>query len=248
MHWPREIWSVLLQCKLTAKAQEVCAALSIEESLDYDVLKASVLRTYELVPEAYRQKFRGHLKAANQTFVEFAREKGTLFDKWCQSSKVNNFEQLHELVLLEDFKNTLSDKIVVHLNEQKVNTLAQAAVSADEFVMTHKNVFVSSVRRESSQFGAEKNSKTVKTTIPIQGESRECFYCHEAGHLIAGCPALKKNNQSPKRQAPKSVGFVCITSPPVDFDEQGVDSGYDPSVSSGFFTGQEGNKVPIRML
>ncbi|MBZ5782322.1 hypothetical protein, partial [Klebsiella aerogenes] len=46
LHWPREIWSLLLQCKLTGKAQEVCAALSIEESLEYDVLKASVLRAY----------------------------------------------------------------------------------------------------------------------------------------------------------------------------------------------------------
>lgn len=107
----------MLQCKLTGKAQEVCAALSIKESLDYDILKASVLRVYKLVPKAYRQKCHGHLKAANQTFVEFAREKGTLFDNWCQSSKVNDFEQLRELVLLEDFKNTLPDKIVVHLNE-----------------------------------------------------------------------------------------------------------------------------------
>lgn len=49
-----------------------------------------------------------------------------MFDKWCQSSKVTNFERLCELVLLEDFKNTLPDKIVVHLNEQKVNTLAKA--------------------------------------------------------------------------------------------------------------------------
>ncbi len=246
LHWPREIWSLLLQCRLTGKAQEVSAVLSIEESLDYDILKASVLRAYELVPEAYRQKFRGHLKAANQTFVEFAHEKGALFDKWCQSNKVNDFEQLRELVLLEDFKNTLPDKIVVHLNEQKVNMLAQAAVLADEFVLTHKTVFVSSVRRESSQYGAEKYSKTVKTIIPNQAESRECFYCHEVGHLIAGCPVLKKKNQFPKRQAPKSVGFVHVTGQSVSSGEPGIDPGYDPFVSSGvvFLNGQERDKVP----
>lgn len=65
------------------------------------------------------------------------------------------------------------------------------------------------MRCESFQSGAEKNSKIVKTTLPNQGESHECFYCHEAGHLIAGCPALKKKNQSPKPQVLKSVGFVC---------------------------------------
>ncbi len=57
------------------KEQEVCAALPIEESLDYDMVKAAVLRAYELVPEAYRQKFWVCLKQAKQTYVEFARER-----------------------------------------------------------------------------------------------------------------------------------------------------------------------------
>ncbi len=57
------------------KAQEVCSALTLEQSLDYDVMKSAVLRAYELVPEAYRQKFRKHVKTSSQTFGEFAREK-----------------------------------------------------------------------------------------------------------------------------------------------------------------------------
>lgn len=56
LQWPKEMWALLLQCKLAGKAQEVCSALPIEKSLDYDVIKATVLRAYELVPEAYRQR------------------------------------------------------------------------------------------------------------------------------------------------------------------------------------------------
>ncbi len=88
LRWPKDVWSLLLQCKLVGKAQEVCASLSTEESLDYDVVKATVLLAYELVPEAYRQKFRTCEKSANQTYVEFAREKTGLLDKWCTASKV----------------------------------------------------------------------------------------------------------------------------------------------------------------
>lgn len=73
------------------KAQEVCATLIVEQSLDYNVIKAIVLRAYELVPEAYRQKFRKCERTVNQTYVEFAHEKGVLFDKWCQASKVKDF-------------------------------------------------------------------------------------------------------------------------------------------------------------
>lgn len=131
LHWPKETWTLLLQCRLVGKAQEVCASLSIEESLNYDLVKAAILRAYELVPEAYRQRFRNHKKGYSQTFMEFAREKGILFDKWCSASKVQDFVTLRELVLLEDFKTCLSERLVVYLNEQKVTTLAQAAVLAD---------------------------------------------------------------------------------------------------------------------
>ncbi|CAI5669608.1 unnamed protein product [Oreochromis niloticus] len=58
LSWPKEFWPLLLQCKLVGKAQEVCTSLSIEDSLDYDTMKKTVLQAYELVPEAYRQKFR----------------------------------------------------------------------------------------------------------------------------------------------------------------------------------------------
>ena len=100
------MWPILLQCKLVGKAQEVVSSLSLETSLQYAVVKESILRAYELVPEAYRQKFRNHKKSTGQTFVEFAREKGVLFDKWCSANGVkNSFESLRQLMLLEDFKN-----------------------------------------------------------------------------------------------------------------------------------------------
>lgn len=37
--WPREFWTLLLQCKLVGKEQEVFASLSIEQHLDYETLK-----------------------------------------------------------------------------------------------------------------------------------------------------------------------------------------------------------------
>lgn len=70
-------------------------------SLNYDMMKAAILRAYELVPEACRQRFRGHKKNPSQSFIEFASEKGILFDKWYVSSKVTDFKTLQELTLLQ---------------------------------------------------------------------------------------------------------------------------------------------------
>ncbi len=134
LHWPKEVWSLLLQCRLFGKAQEVCSTLSLEESLKYESVKSAILRAYELVPEAYRQRFRKHKKSPTQTFVEFAREKGVLFDKWCTASKASDFDTLRELMLLEEFKGCLSEHVVVYLNEQKVLQKVFASVRPEEFL------------------------------------------------------------------------------------------------------------------
>lgn len=120
LQWPKGVWAILLQCKLTGKAQEACASLSVEDSLRFDKVKSAILRVYELVPEAYRQCFRRLRKHSGQTYADFARGKGVLFDRRCAACKAHDRGTLLELMLLEVFKNCLPERIVVYLNEQKV--------------------------------------------------------------------------------------------------------------------------------
>ena len=81
LKWPKEFWTMLLQSVLIGKAREIYTQLSVEQASDYDCVKELILKGYELVPEAYRQKFRGCRREASQTFVEFARIKEQLFDR-----------------------------------------------------------------------------------------------------------------------------------------------------------------------
>ncbi|XP_039906424.1 uncharacterized protein LOC120745531 [Simochromis diagramma] len=209
LHWPKNVWSLLLQCKLVGKAQEVCTALSLEDSLDYDIVKAAVLRAYELVPEAYRQRFRNVKKSATQTYVEFAREKKTLFDKRCHATKVKSLVDLCELVLLEEFKSQLPEKVVTYLNEQKVKTLDTAVVQADEFVLTHKGVFSAPVHSPPTSVSPKIWSpKSTRRTTTSSIENRECYYCHEHGHLIAVCPILKRKEQTRKGKSPSPINLL----------------------------------------
>lgn len=55
--------------------------------------------------------------------MEFANEKATLHDKGSYSSKVKHYAALREVLLVEDLKNVLPDKIGVYLNREKVTTL-----------------------------------------------------------------------------------------------------------------------------
>ena len=135
--------TLLLQSVLTGKAQEVYSALPVEQSKDYVVVKSAILKAYEQVPEAYPQKFRNAKRQDKQCYFEFSREKEILYDRWCNACSVgSDFAKLRQVMLLEDFKSCVTDDVKMHLEEQQVTELHQAAGLADDFVSTHKNNFV----------------------------------------------------------------------------------------------------------
>lgn len=248
--WPAEAWPLLLQCKIHGKAQKAVAALPVEDSLNYECVKAAILRAYELMPEAYRQRFRNHKKSPNQTYVEFAREKGMLFEKWSYACKATDFNSLRELILLEEFKRCLPDRIVVYLNEQKVTSLLSAAVLADEYSLTHKTIF-HPVPVEKQQSAAIVSSNPLKATRS-KPEERECFYCHKPGHVIANCLVLKKKEQPslPSGQKPKGIGLIKSETYAVSGVDETLDSCFRPFVlkRSVSLTGEPSDQRTIHIL
>ena len=81
LKWPEDVWTVFLQSVFVGKAREIYSALPVEHSTRYQAVRDAVLKVYEQVPEAYRQKFRNTTKDDRQTYVEFACEKERLFDR-----------------------------------------------------------------------------------------------------------------------------------------------------------------------
>ena len=65
LKWPKECWVMLLQSVLVGKAREIYTQLSVEQAVSYDEVKDLILKGYELVPEAYRQKFRNYEKVSS---------------------------------------------------------------------------------------------------------------------------------------------------------------------------------------
>ena len=140
MKWPQECWPMLLQSGFVGKAADVYSSLSEEQSCDYATVKKAILNAYELVPEAYRHKFRNTCRKPGQTHVEFAREKEMMFDRWYRSLKVDqDFDNLREVVLLEEFKKSVTFSVRSHLDDHKVTNVKKAAMMADEYELTHKN-------------------------------------------------------------------------------------------------------------
>lgn len=126
-------------------------------------------------------------------------EKNAPFSRSGVFLTVTTLEHLQELVLLEEFKNCVPESVVVHLNDQKVTSLADAAVLADEFALTHKSVFTT-VRRnlvpltsESSAREKAYDSSRARIETPSNSPRRKsigkraCFFCLDSNHLISDC-------------------------------------------------------------
>ena len=205
LNWPKESWVLLLQSVLVGKAQEIYGSLSVEQSSNYEHVKEAILKAYELVPEAYRQKFRNYLKYDSKTHVEFAREKENLFNRWCHSKKIGqDFKKLKQMVLLEEFKDKVQPDIRSHLDEQKVEELEKAAIMADDYALTHK-MSSKSGNPQQKRYHGSGNRENISRNMDDkkrQGKSTEnvglvskveplkpisCGHCGKPGHIITNC-------------------------------------------------------------
>lgn len=246
--WDPKIWVLLIQSSLVGRAQEVYTSLGIEECKDYETVKGTILKTYEMVPEAYRQKFRNSRKVEGQTFIEFARQKEVLFDRWCRAKNVNSFEKLRQLVLVEDFKRCTFNDLKTYLDEKQVSSLPKAAQLADEYVLTHKGSSRRNQRSyEHSKKGTESNVELPeiekvectnedgeKSRLLYKGRPfKHCDFCKKNGHVKDDCWHLNKKHEK--------VAFVSS-----------IQSTFQPFISEGYVSPtndvHSGGKKKIQML
>ena len=242
--WPKECWSMLLQTVLTGKAQRAYATLPTENCADYDLVKAAVLKSFELVPEAYRQKFRTQRKTENQSYVEFLREKENALDKWCDSKRIDgDAEKLRQLILAEEFLNCVPEEVRVHLSERKTDVTYEMAALADEYILTHRKTkekpFTGSKVKFKAELSPEGRPKEGnRRTFQSSSRTVVCYKCGKAGHIAIRCQ-LGKGPERNQTQPRKPQG--AVTTP------RGNQS-YRPWTKKGMIRGPHGGPVEVSIL
>ena len=242
--WPKECWSMLLQTVLTGKAQRAYATLPTENCADYDLVKAAVLKSFELVPEAYRQKFRTQRKTENQSYVEFLREKENALDKWCDSKRIDgDAEKLRQLILAEEFLNCVPEEVRVHLSERKTDVTYEMAALADEYILTHRKTKEKTFTGNRVKFKAElspegRPKEGNRRTFQSSSITVVCFKCGKAGHIAIRCQ-LGKGPERNQTQPRKPQGAVTTAR---------VDKSYRPWTKKGMIRGPHGGPVEVSIL
>ena len=143
------------------------------------------------------------------------------FNRSCTSLNIKTLDDLKNLVVLEQFENSVTDRIATYINEHKVQTAYDAAILADEFVLTHTSTFGQTFSgephsKESSWHPHSAHSWHVESSVsrlPQSGLENVCHYCHASGHWKNECPVLKAKSESLRSEKEtkafiKSVGLV----------------------------------------
>ncbi|XP_033986450.1 uncharacterized protein LOC117482461 [Trematomus bernacchii] len=132
-----------------------------------------------------------------------ARDLSVHFKRWLTALDVTTFDDLCELMTLEQFKNILPDKIATYITEHRVTSAAEAAVAADEFVLLHKSRFggrsgaltVFEGSRKAVDVGSFGMEPRKLGLVKSEVDNDICHYCREKGHWKAECPALRAKSE-----------------------------------------------------
>ncbi|XP_068231305.1 uncharacterized protein [Palaemon carinicauda] len=166
LHWPKEQYVLLIRSALKGKAAHIASQML--EERDYYVLKKAVLDAYTITAEGYRQMFRNSIKGTTQTYLELFQVKLKQFRKWLESENITTFEQLQNLMVLEEFLRRIPSNISMYIRERQEKEGKKAALLADEYHLIHK---------------VKKHNSTDQASINIY-----CSFCKQKGHAIKDCP------------------------------------------------------------
>ncbi|XP_030276904.1 uncharacterized protein LOC115583846 [Sparus aurata] len=212
-----------------------------------------------MVPEAYRQRFRKGKKEDKQSYLEFSRDIVNAFNRWKTASGVKTFEDLCDLLLLEQFKNAVPNRIATYVTEQQVKTVGEAAALADQYDLTHNSGWGSA--RGAGGFRDSATGQVLFSAGAAKPEvgarmsgwndmEKVCHFCHKKGHVKADCYALqKRNKQMSVKPAAFAASAMCVSDMPDVHKEVPVDVAYLPFVSSGYVSlSGSSEKVPVTIL
>jgi len=107
--WPREIWATQLAGLLSGNALEFYSSLPSDRSMDYDYVKATILRRYEVTTEMYWRRFREATREPTKSYQNFAECLADRLGQWEKSAEVD----LREMVLLEQFLTALPRELAL---------------------------------------------------------------------------------------------------------------------------------------
>ncbi len=183
-----ERWALKLAPQLTGKAQQAYAAMESSQAASYVELKAAILRRYKINEETYRQRFRTARRKDGEMQAELVICLTDTAKKWIKTCKT--MEDQLDLVVMEQFLNTLHPDTRIWVKERKPKTGAEAGQLADDHAQARKQA-----------------DQAPRRVDKMAAGPRKCHNYGAPGHFARDCskPKLPKSEpgseQTPVRES-----------------------------------------------
>ena len=184
----RARWSFKLAPQLTGKAQQAYAAMPADDAADYSLLKAAILKRYNISEETYRQRLRTTTRTEGETNQELAVRLQDLAQKWMKGCTAP--EQFVDLIAMEQLLNTLPPDIRIWVSERKPKTCTAAGQLADDYLQARRSSKERYLPDRGARTGRRQDTR----------EQRHCHTCGQTGHLARECPKGIRSGWSPDRK------------------------------------------------
>ncbi|KFM75301.1 Stress response protein nst1, partial [Stegodyphus mimosarum] len=109
---------------LPYEVTQIIAREPSDKAKDYEHVKTLLLKRFKLSPERFRQKFMKHQKSTESTWVDFSYELENYCKEWVTGLGVESFEQLLDLMVIDQLKRRVPPEIRDHFLDEWVEMIS----------------------------------------------------------------------------------------------------------------------------
>ena len=185
--WDRSIWAAYLSALLKGRALEEYDRLSVADANDYEKLKDALLKNFDMTERGFRKKFRNDRPERSETFIQLGSRLRSYLDKWINMAKIENtFEAICDFMACDQFLESCSRELYVHLKPKTFKNLDEMAKEADLLAEARGGVHTCTNKGQRDNRGAAQNHS--KPDVNKGGGKQEikCGICGK-GHLTIKC-------------------------------------------------------------
>ncbi|XP_042142741.1 uncharacterized protein LOC115313958 [Ixodes scapularis] len=188
---PKNVQTMVLLPYLSERVRHIARDGETLGFLQYPEVKTKVLELLQLSPNEYRRLFTNAKKKENEPWTQLAERVRGYLDYYVRSRKVENFDDLKELLIADRVKEILSEdaQAFVTLREGD-DWLRPAGIAKWAQVYDESNKLKGDSGKRLSKPAERQRLEGNATRGPFP--PRKCFVCGSLGHLARSCPESEK--------------------------------------------------------
>ena len=175
---------------LTGKALEVYSRIPLTHANDYDHLKNALLTRFQMTADDFRRKFLTSRQNGAELPSQFLSRLEHYLSRWISLSKVDeSFDGLRNLLLREQFVNSVPRDLSIYLREHAATDLNVVSDLACRFAMARSSGGYREQPTNRSRLApvrASNEGRSNETRAPYSPP--RCYTCGETGHMQKSCP------------------------------------------------------------